>query len=77
MALFGLFGNDRQMATTTYSAKESASDKAARKEADRSAKRRNNHHRTGATKADRAGQRWADAERERQEGRPRRRGWFG
>ncbi|MEU9485908.1 hypothetical protein AB0D83_19970 [Streptomyces decoyicus] len=58
MALLGLFGNDRQMASTTYSDRESASDKAARK-------RRQGHHRSAAA-ADRQGQAWEDAERARQ-----------
>lgn len=59
MALFGLFGNDRQMASTTYSGTESATAKAKRK---RSAR----HHRE-ATTADRQGQAWADAQRARQD----------
>lgn len=59
MAFFGLFGNDREMAATTYSGKESASAKAARK-------RREAHHRDAAS-ADRQGWAWADAQRERQD----------
>ncbi|SBT89336.1 hypothetical protein GA0115233_1008109 [Streptomyces sp. DI166] len=75
MAFFGLIGNDRQMAATTYAGKESASQRRQRKEAERSARRRQRHHRA-AIEADRDGWRWADAERERQEGRGGRRGWF-
>lgn len=62
MALFGLFGNDRAMAANTYSGRESATDKAARK-------RREKHHRNAA-KADRKGQAWHDDQRRRQD-----RGW--
>ncbi|MCM2394392.1 hypothetical protein [Streptomyces albipurpureus] len=64
MAFFGLIGNDRRMADTTYSARESASAKNARK-------RRQSHHR-GATVADRQGQAWENAERRRQD----RNGWW-
>ncbi|MFF2653586.1 hypothetical protein [Streptomyces sp. NPDC058045] len=62
-------GNDRQLAADKYSGKESASDKAVRREAVRSARRRERHHRGGADRADRAGWQWADDERRRQEGR--------
>lgn len=75
MAFLGLIGNDRTMAATTYAGKESASQSKQRKEAERSAQRRQRHHRA-ATKADRDGWKWADAERERQEGRTGRRGWL-
>ncbi|MFF4672382.1 hypothetical protein ACFY1C_21400 [Streptomyces sp. NPDC001279] len=64
MAFFGLIGNDRAMAESTYNGRESASEKAARK-------RREGHHR-GARTADRKGQAWEDAERTRQD----RRGWW-
>ncbi|WP_435059740.1 hypothetical protein [Streptomyces sp. bgisy060] len=64
MAFFGLFGNDRQMAGTTYSARESASQKAARQ--------RREGHRRNLTKTARQGQAWEDAERERQDRRGRR-----
>ncbi|WP_405906459.1 hypothetical protein OG742_12320 [Streptomyces sp. NBC_00828] len=62
-------GNDRQLAADKYSGTESASDKAVRREAARSARRRERHHRSGARDADRAGWKWADAERRRQDGR--------
>ncbi|WP_411152176.1 hypothetical protein [Streptomyces sp. A30] len=75
MAFFGLIGNDRQMAATTYAGKESATEKRLRKEAERSAQRRRSHQRS-VVKADRDGWKWADKERERQEGRGGRRGWF-
>ncbi|MGY4741410.1 hypothetical protein [Streptomyces sp. ATMOS53] len=68
MAFFGLFGNDRQMAATTYAGKESATPKRQRVEAQRSARRRERHHRSAA-QADRKGWKWADNERKRQEGR--------
>lgn len=59
MALFGLLGNDRQMAATTYRTRESATArrdrKAAAREQKQSARRRRNHHRNAA-KVDRAGQ---------------------
>ncbi|WP_331740819.1 hypothetical protein [Streptomyces sp. NBC_01006] len=59
MAFFGLIGNDRQMAGSTYSKRESASDKASRK-------RRENHRRT-LTATARQGQAWEDGERQRQD----------
>ena len=65
MACLGLFGNDRTMAATTYAGQESASDQA-------QLARRVRRHRQ-ATRADRAGWAWVDAERERQEDRGRRR----
>ncbi|QDO42903.1 hypothetical protein FNV62_36455 [Streptomyces sp. RLB3-17] len=68
MAFFGLIGNDRQMAATTYAGKESASQKRERAEAQRSARRRERHHRS-VVETDRKGWKWADQERERQEGR--------
>ncbi|MFG2227920.1 hypothetical protein [Streptomyces sp. NPDC048644] len=64
MAFFGLIGNDRDMAETTYSGRESASDKAARK--------RREGHRRNATATYREGQAWEDAERARQD----RGGWW-
>ncbi|MFE3144269.1 hypothetical protein [Streptomyces scopuliridis] len=63
MAFFGLIGNDKQMATT-YSGRESASDKAARK--------RRQGHRRSAAAADRQGQAWEASERQRQD----RGGWW-
>lgn len=57
-------GRDRQLAADAYSGRESASDTARRK-------RLAAHHRN-ATKADRAGWRWADQQRERQDHRRRR-----
>jgi hypothetical protein len=52
-------GNDRKLAATTYNGRESASSRAARK-------RRERHFRQAVT-ADRAGWRWADRQRERQD----------
>lgn len=57
MAFFGLVGNDRKLASTTYSGRESASERAARR-------RRQGHHRSAAA-ADREGQAWEAAERAR------------
>ncbi|EDY50030.1 hypothetical protein [Streptomyces clavuligerus] len=59
MAFFGLIGNDRHMADTAYSGRESASEKASRL-------RRAAHHRAAAA-ADRQGQAWEDRERRRQD----------
>lgn len=63
MAFFGLFGNDKDMASSTYSGRESASERAARKRLD--------GHRRNARSADRQGQAWEDAERRRQDRRGR------
>ncbi|MER6501600.1 hypothetical protein ABT218_19930 [Streptomyces sp. NPDC001455] len=63
MALFGLIGNDRQLAQQ-YSGRESASEKAARK--------RREGHRRNAAAADRQGQAWEDTQRVRQD----RGGWW-
>ncbi|KJS53219.1 hypothetical protein VM98_26615 [Streptomyces rubellomurinus subsp. indigoferus] len=65
MALFGLFGNDRQMAAGTYAGRESATERRQRKQADRTRRDRVRRSRD-ATAADRAGWAWADAERRRQ-----------
>ncbi|WJY43224.1 hypothetical protein QT196_38855 (plasmid) [Streptomyces sp. P9-2B-2] len=59
MAFFGIVGNDQKLASTTYSDRESASDRAARR-------RREQHHRSAAA-ADRQGQAWEAAERARQD----------
>ncbi|MEW1551486.1 hypothetical protein [Streptomyces tsukubensis] len=59
MAFFGLIGNDRRMAETVYSDRESASERTARK-------RRAAHQRAART-ADRQGQAWEDTERRRQD----------
>ncbi|MBT3163089.1 hypothetical protein HTV80_08215 [Streptomyces sp. Vc74B-19] len=75
MAFFGLIGNDRQIAATTYAGKEPATEKRQRKETAKAARRRQSHHRS-VVKADRDGWKWADKERERQEGRRGRQGWF-
>ncbi|WP_424217726.1 hypothetical protein ACN20G_36825 (plasmid) [Streptomyces sp. BI20] len=64
MAFFGLFGSESSN-RETYSGRESASDKAARK-------RRERHHREAA-QADRDGWAWDAAERERHSRRGRRR----
>ncbi|WP_129307975.1 hypothetical protein [Streptomyces sp. L2] len=55
-------GRDRQLAATRYVGRESASDRAARQ-------RRDNHKRTGARDAARAGQAWEDRDRAAERGR--------
>lgn len=64
--LFG--GNDHELARTQYADRESASDRAARKDAEREAKKakanRAAHHRS-AVQADRKGQAWGDRQRRR------------
>lgn len=67
MAFFGLIGNDRKMAATNYSGRESATAKAARKADEKSARNRRGHRGGGDTRAARQGQRW-DAEQRRQQG---------
>ncbi|NUP52339.1 MAG: hypothetical protein HOW97_34210 [Catenulispora sp.] len=62
MAFFGLFGNDRAMASSTYSGRESASDKATRKQRERGSMGRG--HRNAAD-ADRAGKAWERRDRRR------------
>lgn len=54
-------GNDRAMAKE-YDG-ESATDRATRKAAEKTARRVARHHRSGATKAARAGQAWEDRDR--------------
>ncbi len=61
-------GNDHELAATQYADRESASDRAARKDAERAARaaqaNRAAHHRN-AVKADRKGQAWGDRQRRR------------
>lgn len=66
MAFFGLFGNDRTLAATTYAGRESATARRDRKAAAQSAKRVARHHRTSATRAARKGQAWEDNDRMRE-----------
>jgi hypothetical protein len=61
-------GNDHELAATQYADRESASDRAARKDAERAARAaRENRatHRRNAVKADRKGQAWGDRQRRR------------
>ncbi|MDT0381406.1 hypothetical protein RM572_21850 [Streptomyces sp. DSM 42041] len=67
MAFFGLFGNDAAMAANEYAGRQSATDRAREREEKRSAKRRERHHRSGATRAARQGQAWEDADRHREQ----------
>lgn len=55
-------GNDRELAKR-YDGRESASDRKARKEQERSDRRRHTHRRTGAARADRDGWAWTDRQR--------------
>lgn len=74
MAFFGLVGNDREMAKTTYSGQESASARAERKRAEREERKsqqRRASHRRNATSVFREGQAWEDAERRREQRRMR------
>lgn len=57
MAFLGLFGNDKAMAATTYSGRESATDRAARKRRDR--------RRRSVAKNARQGEKWVDDEFDR------------
>lgn len=80
MAFFGLIGNDQQMATTTYQGRESASDRRARKQAQRDEARHTaavrRHHRN-ATKVDRAVAAAEDTNRRADNAPGRRgRGWW-
>lgn len=63
MAFFGLIGNDRKMAATDYSGRESASAKKQRKETEASARRRAGHRNGGAQRAADQGQAWEDGGR--------------
>jgi hypothetical protein len=65
MRLPKLFGRDAELAKTKYAGRESASARAARKEADASARRRGRHRNGGAQRAARAGQDWSDREFDR------------
>lgn len=60
-------GNDHQLAAEQYPGRESATARAARKQRERDERaakaRRVSHHRTGATRAARAGQKWSAAQR--------------
>lgn len=73
MAFFGFLGNDKAMAADKYAGRQSASDRAARKAAAKTAQRQTRHKRTGATRAARHGQAWEDNDRMRERyGRRRR-----
>lgn len=62
MALFGLIGKTSELAEK-YAGRESASDRAARKETERSARRRHRYHHGGADRSARKGQAWSDKQR--------------
>lgn len=79
MALFGLFGNDQQMARSTYTGRESASDRRARKEAQRAADRRAGDvrgHRKAAIRIDRQVATAEDTNRRNDTAPTRPKGWW-
>ncbi|QMU78868.1 hypothetical protein GXW83_27375 [Streptacidiphilus sp. PB12-B1b] len=75
MALFGLFGSTHDMTTGTYAGRESASDRAARKDAE-ARSRRAASHRKAATKLDRQVNAEIDANRTAERSGTRGRGWW-
>lgn len=75
MALFGLFGSDKDMSSGTYAGRESASERAARKD-DQARARRAAHHRKAATKIDRQVNAEIDANRTAERTGKRGRGWW-
>jgi hypothetical protein len=75
MALFGLFGNDDDMASGTYAGRESASDRAARKDAEAHA-RSIARHRRDLVKIDRKVNAEIDANRDGERTGRRGRGWW-
>jgi hypothetical protein len=70
-----LFGNDNSMSTGTYAGRESASDRAARKDDEARAKRAA-HHRRAAVKLDRKVNAEIDANRTAERSGRRGRGWW-
>ncbi|MEY9937314.1 hypothetical protein [Streptacidiphilus sp. MAP5-3] len=79
MAFFGLIGNDRAMASSTYAGRESASDRRARKQAQRDADRRDadiRRHRKAATCIDRQVAAAEDANRRADSAPSRGRRWW-
>jgi hypothetical protein len=78
MALFGLFGSDQGMARSAYAGRESATDRRARREAERDAAQRAARargHGRSATRVDRAVAAAEDANRRGDTG-TRGRGWW-
>lgn len=75
MAFFGLIGSDRSMSTGTYAGRESASDRAARKDTEARA-RRAASHRKAAVKLDRQVNAEIDANRTAERTGRRGRGWW-
>lgn len=80
MALFGLFGNDQNMARSTYAGRESASDRSTRREEQRATDRHAaavRSHRRAAVKLDRQVAAREDANRQADTAPGRRgRGWW-
>ncbi|WP_034090174.1 hypothetical protein [Streptacidiphilus albus] len=75
MSFFGLFGNTEDMSTGTYAGRESATDRAARKDTEARGKRAA-HHRKAATKIDRQVNAEIDANRTAERTGKRGRGWW-
>jgi hypothetical protein len=62
MAFFGLIGSTAKLAAQ-YEGRESATDRAARKDNERSTRRRHRYHHGGADRSARKGQAWSDKQR--------------
>jgi len=75
MALFGLFGSDKDMSAGTYAGRESASERADRKDSEARAKRAA-HHRKAATRLDRKVNAEIDANRTAERTGKRGQGWW-
>jgi hypothetical protein len=75
MSFFGLFGNDNDMSTGTYAGRESATDRAARRDAEARTKRAA-HHRKAAVKLDRQVNAEIDANIRAERTGTRGRGWW-
>jgi len=75
MAFFGLFGSTEDMSTGAYAGRESASDRAARRDGEARAKRAASH-RKAATKIDRKVNAEIDANRNAEKTGRRGRGWW-
>ena len=58
-----VFPDDHKLAAEKYTGRESATSRAQRRAAEKSAQRRANYRNGGATRAARAGQAWEDAGR--------------
>ena len=75
MALFGLFGSDKDMSVGAFAGRESATDRAARKD-DQARSRRAASHRRAAGRLDRKVNAEIDANRDAERSGKRGRGWW-